>query len=219
MIRRALIALLLSPPLAATEPLPDHCSCLWEGSFAEVAPNTDLVIHGRVVSRKGNAVDFYPVEQYLGNTWLDRVRVWMRTAHYCRPDATGFDPGSEWVLALRQIREVPEDGFNPSTPNHSYGRKLDYQLSGCGGYWLEVRGDTVVGNLVPDMPRWDHEPDMTPVLKALIAAYLDGRAGLAELKDAATEDPALKALMLDTKSFLRGQEAYLEEGSGESDTP
>ncbi len=210
MIRRLAILLCLFSPLAANAS-PEDCECIWRGSFSEVAPDADLVIQGEVTNIKGNAVDFRPLAQYRGATWLDAVRVWMKTGSYCRPEAEQFTPGSRWVLALSQIRELPEDGFNPHTPNQSFGRKLDYTLSACGGYWLKMRGQTVVGNLVPGTPRWDHEPDMTPVLVDLVAAYLGERATLEDLNSASSEDPALRDLMLDTRSFLRGQDQYLQD--------
>lgn len=210
MIRRLALALSLCAPLAATAN-PEHCQCLWRGSFSEVAQQTDLVIQGEVTDIKGNAVDFRPLAQYQGETWLHSLRVWMKTGSYCRPETEQFTPGSRWVLALTQIKELPEDGFNPHTPNQSFGRKLDYTLSACGGYWLKMRGQTVVGNLVPGTARWDHEPDMTPVLVDLIEAFLDGRASIEDLEQASREDPALRDLMLDTRSFLRGQDEYLPD--------
>ena len=115
-------------------------------------------------------------------------------------------------MALAQIREVPDGGFNPSTPNESYGRVYDYALSSCGGYWLQVNGNTAIGNLVPDMPRFYHQPDMSPVLIDLIDGYLKGTVSEAALVEASRERPdAVNELMLDTRSFLRGQDQWLEE--------
>lgn len=217
MTRLALLLALIWALQVRAAPPPDICTCLWQGSFTEVVDTADLVILGRVSSRKGNAVDIVPIHQYRGNTWLDAIRVWMRTGDYCRPDAAPYVPGSEWVLALQKIDQVPEDGFNPSTPNQSYGRRGDYLLSACGGYWLQVRGQTVTGNLLPGTPRWNHEPDMAPVPIALLAAYLRGQTDVAALEEAATEDPALKELLLDTRSFLRGQQPVPD--SDEPETP
>jgi hypothetical protein len=73
-----------------------------------------------------------------------------------------------------------------------------------------MRGETVIGNLLPGTPRWNHEPDMTPVVIDLLAAYLAGEASVEDLRDAATEDPELRALRLNTRSFLRGQDGLLE---------
>lgn len=217
-------ALILSVllPVAHTQAQPEateaDCGCLWEGSFSEVAPQSDLVVLGNIGSVKGNAVDITPVTALKGELWLDPVRVWMKTRDYCRPPVEDFPEGSRWIMALSQIREVPEDGFNPSTPNQSFGRQFDYVLSSCGGYWLRVNGNTAIGNLVPDMPRFYHHPDMSPVLIDLIAGYLNGEIALDTLTEASRERPEeVNTLILDTRSFLRGQEDWLEDESTETE--
>jgi len=217
-------ALILSVllPVTHTQAQPEateaDCGCLWEGSFSEVAPQADLVVLGNISSVKGNAVDITPVTALKGELWLDPVRVWMKTRDYCRPPVEDFPEGSRWIMALSQIREVPEDGFNPSTPNQSFGRQFDYVLSSCGGYWLRVNGNTAIGNLVPDMPRFYHHPDMSPVLIDLIAGYLNGEIALDTLTEASRERPEeVNTLILDTRSFLRGQEDWLEDESTETE--
>lgn len=208
--------LALSGLSAATRAQPDamnaDCGCLWEGSFSEVAPQADLVLLGQVQAIKGNAVDLLPETVLKGQFWLDTLRVWMKTRDYCRPPVEHFPIGSRWMMALSEIRERPEDSFNPSTPNQSYGRLLDYQLSSCGGYWLRVNGNTVSGNLVPDMPRFYHQPDMSPVLVDLVAGYLAGTVPESALIEASRAHPeAVDTLILDTRRFLRGQEGWIEE--------
>lgn len=217
-------ALILSVllPVAQAQAQPEateaDCGCLWEGSFSEVAPQADLVVLGNIGSVKGNAVDITPVTALKGELWLDPVRVWMKTRDYCRPPVEDFPEGSRWIMALSQIREVPDDGFNPSTPNQSFGRQFDYVLSSCGGYWLRVNGNTAIGNLVPDMPRFYHHPDMSPVLIDLIAGYLNGEIALDTLTEASRERPEeVNTLILDTRSFLRGQEDWLEDESAETE--
>ena len=144
------------------------------------------------------------IEEVLrGRDYLEEIRVWMRTADYCRPPAEDFPQGSRWVMALTRIDERPEDGFDSSTPNFSYGRVGDYILSECGGYWLSYSGEAVTGNLI-NAPRWAREPKMTPVLMELLRAFVRGEASRDALLEASREDPALRELMLDTKSFLRG---------------
>jgi len=192
--------------------VPDNgCQCLWQGSFAEVAPTTDLVVIGEVVELKGNAVDLQVERTLLGEAWQPTLRVWMQARDYCRPKAERFGLGSRWLMALQKIREVPDDGFDPTTPNISFGRPYDYSLSICGGYFLRAAGNTVTGNLVPDMPRWAFKPEMSPVLVDLVASYLQGRVSADVLKEASREDPSVKALILDTRSFLRGQDRDLEQ--------
>lgn len=208
----------------ATEP---DCGCLWRGSFSEVAPSSDLVIRGVVDAIKGNAVDLSSIEVLKGEFWLDSTRVWMKTGNYCRPPVTEFPLGSSWIMALERIDTLPEGGFNPSTPNQSYGRVNDYILSSCGGYWLRVNGETVRGNLVPDMPRFYHDPDMSPVLLELVSGFLEGRVSQEALIEASREREEADSLILNTRSFLRGQDDWLdaeneaeqEDRSNEAPTP
>jgi hypothetical protein len=183
-----------------------ECACLWEGAFADVQADTDLVVAGSVTTVKGNAVDVRIEEVLRGRVFLDDIRVWMKTRDYCRPPTDDFPPGSRWVMALERIDELPDDGFDASTPNFSYGRVGDYILSECGGYWLNYSGEAVTGNLV-NAPRWARDPKMTPVLMELLRAFVRGEASADALLKASEEDPALKELMLDTKSFLRGLES------------
>jgi hypothetical protein len=195
----------LGAPVARAE-----CDCLWQGSFSEVYTRGDAVVLGRVLAHKGNAMDLALEDIWAGHTVSDPIRIWLQARDYCRPPIEQFPLDSRWVLVLKQIQEVPEGGFDPSTPNISYGRPYDYTLSRCGGYFLQVQGQTLRGNLTPDMPRFAHEPTMTPVLVPLVKAYVDGQAALADLQAASRKDPALQALQLDTRSFLRDQADYVE---------
>ena len=205
-----LVVLLAAPAVSQPDATGADCGCLWEGSFSEVAPSADLVVLGEVQSVKGNAVDLVPEQLLKGEFWLDTLRVWMQTRDYCRPPADDFPLGSRWIMALSEITEVPEGGFDPSTPNQSYGRPFDFVLSSCGGYWLRVNGGTAVGNLVPGMPRFYHQPDMSPVLVDLIAGHLKGTVSTEALTEASRERPeAVDELILDTRSFLRGQADWL----------
>jgi len=179
-----------------------ECDCLWQGSFAEVQARADLVVSGTVARGKGNSVDLAVERTLRGGSDEPEIRVWLKTADYCRPEPELFPPGSEWVMALFRINEDVPGGFNPNTPNVSYGRVGDYSLSSCGGYWLSRSGDWVTGNLA-QAPRWVREPKMTPVLLDLVADYVAGRVDAQALVAASREDPAVRQLMLDTKAFLR----------------
>ena len=159
---------------------------------------------GSVSGKKGNAIDIEVDVTLAGPDWESFPRVWLKTGDYCRPDADQFSEGQRLILALKKLTELPDDGFNPSTPNLSYGRVGDYELSSCGGYWLTVEGLRASGNLVPGMPRYSHEPKMAPVLVGHVIAYLKGAASLASLIKASEEDPELEALRRESRGFLRG---------------
>lgn len=180
-----------------------ECACLWQGSFADVQARADLVVSGSVTSSKGNSIDLLIDRTLRGDAEQDDIRIWLKTGDYCRPEPALFPVGSEWLMALFRINEEPPGGFNPHTPNVSYGRPGDYSLSSCGGYWLSRHGDWVTGNLVA-APRWEREPKMTPVLLNLVADFVDGKVDAKALATASREDPAARQLMLDTKAFLRG---------------
>ena len=126
-ILTATLAIMLLAEQAVSQPdaTGADCGCLWEGSFSEVASTTDLVVLAEVQAIKGNAVDLAPEQVLQGEFWLDTLRVWMQTREYCRPPAGDFPAGSRWIMALSQIQEVPEGGFDPSTPNQSFGRPYD----------------------------------------------------------------------------------------------
>ena len=210
-----ILCIALSPIVSAQfDAMGADCGCIWKGSFSEVAPEADLVVLGEVTRTKGNAVDLVLEQILLGEFWLDSIRVWMRARDYCRPPAENFPEGSRWIMALSQIQKVPESGFNPFTPNKSFGRPYDYTLSSCGGYWLQVNGNTATGNLVTGMPRFYHQPDMSPVLIELITGYLNGKVSTAKLAEASRERPdRVDELILDTRSFLRGQADWLPDSS------
>jgi hypothetical protein len=182
-----------------------ECECLWQGSFSEVQAETDLVVSGTVIAGKGNAIDLSIDRQLRGEAHREEIRIWLKTGDYCRPEPELFPMGSRWVMALDRITEKVPGGFNPGTPNVSYGRIGDYSLSSCGGYWLSEHEGWVTGNLV-DAPRWEHNPKMTPVLLDLVADYINGEVDSGALLDASRADPELRKLMLDTKAFLRGDE-------------
>lgn len=190
-------AQVLAPAMTQAE-----CSCLWQGSFSEVQADTDLVVSGTVLGGKGNSIDVSVDQRLRGGEHLPEIRVWLKARDYCRPEPELFPAGSQWVMALQRIEEDVPGGFNPSTPNVSFGRVGDYQLSSCGGYWLRQSGDWVTGNLV-NASRWDREPKMTPVLLDLVTAFVNGEVSAQALLQASKVDPAVRDLMLDTREFLR----------------
>ncbi len=181
-----------------------QCECLWQGSFSEVEADTDLVVSGTVIASQGNSIDLAVSRVLRGQEPPETLRIWLQTADYCRPDVALFPLGTTWLMALEQINDEAPGGFNPNTPNISYGRPDDYTLSSCGGYWLSVSGDRVTGNLVK-APRWERDPPMTPVLLELVVDFVQGRLNSDALLVASREDPALRKLKLDTRSFLRNE--------------
>ncbi len=197
---RYLLLLLLGTALS--QGASAECHCVWQGSFTEVQSSADLVVSATALSSKGNSVDFSIDDTLRGSAPMPELRVWMQARDYCRPPAEDFPAGSSWVLALQRIDEIVPGGFDPSTPNISYGRVGDYQLSSCGGYWLKREQAHVTGALV-DSPRWVRDPDMTPVLLDLVAAFVAGEIDAQVLREASRENPELRELRQNTRIFLR----------------
>ena len=196
---RALLCALL---LLAAGAARGECQCLWRGSFVDVQDDADLVVAGTVVRTQGNSIDLSIERLLRGREHQPEIRIWLRTGDYCRPQPELFPVGGQWVMALQRITEDRPGGFDPGTPNVSYGRIGDYSLSNCGGYWLGLRQGRVTGNLV-QAPRWVREPKMTPVLLDLVAGFVAGSIASDRLLQASREDPALRELILDTRAFLR----------------
>ncbi|ARN73471.1 hypothetical protein [Oceanicoccus sagamiensis] len=187
------------------------CECLWQGSFSKAYKKADLIVSGSIIASKGNSADFY-----IDRTHLDRgigftefnstIRVWGDNGQLCRPKIKDFPVGTQWVLSLNKITgDIPSDGFNPDTPNISYGRVNDYYLSKCGANWLKLEEGLVTGNLVKGR-RWEWEnKTMNPVLLALIDAYIKEIIPEEALVEAAKPLTETKKLMEETKRFLREQ--------------
>ena len=127
-----LLAALLASPAASAE-----CDCLWQGPFTAVQADTDLVVAGQVAALSGNSLDLLVTRVLRGEIHQEEIRVWLDTGELCRAETGSFPLESTWVMALERIEEIPPGGFNPHTPNVSYGRVDDYSLSRCGGYWLK----------------------------------------------------------------------------------
>lgn len=222
------LTLLLSAPASA-------CGCLWQGPFVDIIEHADLVVSGRVTASRGNSFDIDIDEVLRGSEFREQIRIWgyldMDSAQasqtaaqdrndprrntppsdqlepQCRADAAEFAPGSQWILALQRIDSVPTQGFDPDTPNISYGRPQDYALSQCGVYWLARDHSVVSGNIL-QAPRWEYRGTPNPVLLySLLTAYLRGETDRDTLQQALREPDRQKTrqLMDQTREFLRQQ--------------
>jgi hypothetical protein len=197
---RHLLWFLVMPGLAVAD-----CECIWQGPFTRVQADTDLVISATVLSSRGNSIDLSIARILRGTQFGDEIRVWLDTEDLCRARPDTFPDGSQWVMALDRIDAVPAGGFDPSTPNISYGRIGDYSISRCGGYWLSQSENLVSGNLTGGA-RWEMEPKMSPVLLGLVAGYVTGRLTESTLKEAGRVNPELQQLILETRLHLRNQQ-------------
>ena len=185
-----------------------ECNCIWQGSFADIHNQTDLVVSGSVTAAKGNSIDLNIERILSGETFARDIRIWLKTKNYCRPSVAQFPLGTRWVMALYKISEDIPGRFNPNTPNVSYGRIDDFILSSCGGYWLKQQGNTVTGNLI-DAPRWARDPEMIPLDIDILASFIEDKISRKDLVISSRENTTLKELMLETRAFLRSQYRHL----------
>ncbi len=189
------------------------CRCLWQGNFTDLELKDKTIVLGRVASHSGNSMDIAIDEVMQGPVYQDQLRVWGAIGNLCRADVEEFEADSEWLLVLEPITEIPEWGFNPSTPNYSYGRVGDYTLSRCGVYWLKHHNGYLSGN-VDDPRRWLYlDKKKSPVSLKLIKAFIEGRTDSKVLAEAAKPRDGKQELLTDTRVFLRQQtrEALLQE--------
>ena len=181
------------------------CSCIWQGNFTEIEKAGTTIVLGTVRSHKGNSMDLQVDEVLQGTVYQEDIRIWGETDSLCRAELENFADGSEWLLVLDPITQVPDKGFNPNTPNISFGRVGDFSLKRCGVYWLEHQNGYLRGN-VDDDKRWLYlDKKKSPVSLTLIRRFLAGRVDRSALAEAAKASAEKKELLTDTKVFLLQQ--------------
>lgn len=182
--------------------LPAACDCAWQGPFSWLVDNADYVVLGEVVASRGNSFDLQVMRSLKGKASADTIRIWGERGDLCRPDVALFPPGGQWLFALQRITQVPPGGFNPSTPNISYGRLGDYALSKCGAYWLQHQHGLLSGNIT-SVFQWDYSPRMNPVSVDLIQAFIDGEADYGDIIEVSDEITSSEAWMRKMRQRMR----------------
>ncbi|HCS27215.1 MAG TPA: hypothetical protein DIW43_07160 [Spongiibacteraceae bacterium] len=182
------------------------CSCIWQGNFAEIDKSGATIVLGKVLSHKGNSMDLQVHEVLQGKLYREEIRIWGEVGSLCRAELSNFADGSEWLLVLDTITTVPDKGFNPNTPNISFGRKDDFSLKRCGVYWLEHHNGYLRGN-VDDDKRWLYlDKKKSPVSLELIRRFLAGKLDKSLIAEAAKTPTKKGELLTDTKVFLLQQQ-------------
>jgi hypothetical protein len=120
------VAVLAAPGVALA------CRCLWAGPFTGVALGTDLVILAEVRSYDRHSMEVTVIEILKGEEERRALRIWGDDGALCRPYVTLFPRGTRWIFALERERK-------PGS--------RDYAISGCGAFWLEVRGNQAMGSV------------------------------------------------------------------------
>jgi hypothetical protein len=135
------------------------CSCEWFGPFLQVAKGADLVALVKIKSFSSYSrdipmsMDIEIIELIKGEDTRKTVKVWGDTGILCRPYLTIFQSDSIWVLSL--FNSIGEGQFR-----HPDEKEGDYNISGCGEYWLTVKNDTVIG-LIEDVDYDDPQQYMS----------------------------------------------------------
>jgi hypothetical protein len=127
---------LLAAVLVALPPVSLACSCAWQGSFLEVAGQSPLIVHGRILrlhAAPSPEMSVQVLETLKGGLLDSGLQVAMGDGMHCRPALDGFPPGSEWVLALNGPSAKPGKGL---------------ALSHCGEYWLRVENGVASGKIL-----------------------------------------------------------------------
>lgn len=142
--------------VAALAPEAFGCSCPSQGPFLTVAPQSALVVRGRVLRHTGGdaatrqpatEMEVEVLEVFAGELSQKVITVSGDNGNQCRPYVDGFAVGSEWVLALGpSVRDerVARLSYLMNAPD-----KGDYAISNCGTYWLEVKDGRVAGHINP----------------------------------------------------------------------
>jgi len=127
------------------------CQCEGGSAFLDNIRNGDLVVKGKVIKyHRANekireihgkenfavAMDVEISDVIVGDDTKKIVKVWGDPGHLCRRYIGNFPFQSEWMFILRRIDE-----------NWEYGGVDDYEISVCGEYALEVKGENAWGRI------------------------------------------------------------------------
>jgi len=166
----------------------------------DIAEKADLIVDASIIGFKGNAMQLSRYEVLKGSEFRPDIQVWLKHKNECRPSKDTFISQKDWVFALKKISSVPDDGFNPNTPNSSFGLEGDYEISSCGAYWLKSDDNIATGNLLSGK-RFQFIGDEI-VSVTMLANYFSGRINRTDIDKAVAARKEAEELMKKTKLFL-----------------
>jgi len=177
------------------------CECQWQGPFSWLVDDADIVALVSMGGGKGNSRDAQIDDLLKGKEFEPHIRIWGDYKNECRAQLHQFGVGTRLLVALHRIDEVPVGGFNPSTPNMSYGRVGDYALSRCGAYWLSEKNGQLTGNIT-SVFEWDYDPDMDPVPYYVMADFVAGKASYKDIIEHSAEVTSPEAMLRRSKRAI-----------------
>lgn len=121
------------------------CSCaVWYDNFCESSfdeqfmPNAKLIVKGVKLSNMAHGIDFKIIDVLTGSEQDEIIRIWGDPGHLCRTYTTPFAIGDTFIFTLHELEYF---GFD------SIEKPGDYELPGCGLFYLHVNGNNVSGNI------------------------------------------------------------------------
>ena len=141
------------------------CDCIWHGTFLEISKRVDIVLTGKVksydhyINIKGSSEKKatvmvievkdvilplksfeslgIPYYKWLNNEKIKEIKIVGNIENNCRPLVGTFEIGKTYVFGLNFFKSLELHNL--------YG--IDFYISNCGTYWLEVNNEVVVGNI------------------------------------------------------------------------
>lgn len=156
------------------------CSCIWLGPFLTVAPETDLVLSGKVLNFpladttkdsssyyfKGSVMNIEVLETFSGNVTKDTLAIQGQDGMNCNLTLNQFQKNSTWIFALRARIYL----------EYLYSDTL-HSLLGCGEHAINLKNDTVSGFIDEDVNQKQIEYDL---FKNMLSQVLTGTSILEE---------------------------------------
>jgi hypothetical protein len=123
------------------------CKCVAGEPFLQVAPESLLVLVGRVLAHRDDTMEV-AVQQVLQGRAPPQVRIAGDNGKLCRPPVASFPVGTSWVFAVSaesEARAPAPDAQEGGVGSDATSPPRVYALSLCGHYWLRVEGQVARG--------------------------------------------------------------------------
>lgn len=138
---RIFLLLLLAFPLKNLA-----CLCSYQGNFLQLVTKTDLIVLGTVKEfsnyNSPETMEFEIEEVIKGRTTLQKIIVYGQSGVNCLEWLNKFEIGKTYILSLYKNNNI--NSFETESSN--------YNLSGCGTYWLYMIDNNAHGTISKERP-------------------------------------------------------------------
>jgi hypothetical protein len=145
-------------------------SCICTGSFVDNARRAGLVVRAKAVGFEGSWGNGRPryvrlavSRVYAGDPSIANLLVEGDDGNSLRRDASGFEPGSEWLLDLDYSRAITSNGK----------RTVVYEASVCGSHALRIEKGVVAASGCEDSDDGKPVGEVVDRLRAALTAPAD----------------------------------------------